>query len=220
MKIKRLVVGMIGTNCYIVQNEETKECFIVDPGGEATRILSSVKMMGAKVVAILLTHGHHDHIDALAAVRKDTGAPVYACEQEQELLADPEMNLSADFGRNGYGTKADRLVKDGDVLELAGYRVKVIWTPGHTIGSCCFYIEDAGVLFAGDTLFAQSYGRVDLPTGNSRQIVNSVADILLALPDEVQVFPGHMGYTTIGDEKKYNPLRNFQNGNWSEKREI
>ncbi|MBP3216537.1 MAG: MBL fold metallo-hydrolase, partial [Clostridium sp.] len=149
MKIKRLVVGMIGTNCYIVQNEETKECFIVDPGGEATRILSSVKMMGAKVVAILLTHGHHDHIDALAAVRKDTGAPVYACEQEQELLADPEMNLSADFGRNGYGTKADRLVKDGDVLELAGYQVKVIWTPGHTIGSCCFYIEDAGVLFAG-----------------------------------------------------------------------
>lgn len=210
MEIKRLIVGMVQTNCYIVMNSDTKEAVIVDPGDNAPAIERAVAEKGTKVKAILLTHGHFDHVMAMEALRKDYGVPVYAHEEEVQILADPNMNLSCNYMRDGLHLKADKLLKDGDTFEEAGFTFRVMHTPGHTCGSCCYYVEEKKVLFAGDTLFEGSYGRIDFPTGSGRQMVHSVAEILFDLPDEVQVFPGHEGFTTIGDEKLYNPLAGYR----------
>ena len=167
MEIKRLIVGMVQTNCYIAVHPETKEAVIVDPGDEAARIEDALAQTGAKAKAILLTHGHFDHVTAMEELRRDLGVPVYACEQEQAVLADPDKNLSVQFQGGGLHLKAD-------------------------------------------TLFEGSYGRIDFPTGSGRQMIHSVADILLNLPDDTNVYPGHMGYTTIADEKQYNPLAGYR----------
>ena len=213
MKIKRLMVGMIGTNCYLVQNEETNEGFVVDPGGEPERILNTAVGMGMKIRGILLTHGHEDHIEAVPALKKELGVPVYASVKEKRLLSDPSLNMTAEFlGGQGFGIEADVWLSDGEEFELAGYRIRTIVTPGHTEGSCCFYIKDADVLFAGDTLFEQSFGRTDLPTGNTMALIQSITEKLFSLPEETQVFPGHMGYTTIGEEKNSNPITGY--GKW------
>lgn len=210
MEIKRLIVGMVQTNCYIVMNSDTKEAVIVDPGDNAPAIERAVAEKGAKVKAILLTHGHFDHVMAMDELRKDYGVPVYAHEEEAQILADPNRNLSCNYMQDGLRLKADKLVKDGDIFEEAGFTFRVMHTPGHTCGSCCYYVEEKKVLFAGDTLFEGSYGRIDFPTGSGRQMVHSVAEVLFDLPDEVEVFPGHMGFTSIGDEKRYNPLAGYR----------
>ena len=186
MEITRLVVGMVETNCYIALNPQNKEAAIVDPGDNAPKIIETCGKLGASVKAILLTHGHFDHVMAMEELRLKYKAPVFASEQEAGVLADP------------------------DEFELIGYQFKVIHTPGHTCGSCCYYIASEKVLFAGDTLFEGSYGRIDFPTGNSREMINSVANVLFGLPEDTDVYPGHMGYTTIGDEKRYNPLAGYR----------
>ena len=137
-------------------------------------------------------------------------ANIYACEQEQAVLADPDKNLSVQFQGGGLHLKADMLLKDGETFEAAGYTFQMLHTPGHTEGSCCYYVKSEKVLFSGDTLFEGSYGRIDFPTGSGRQMIHSVADILLNLPDDTNVYPGHMGYTTIADEKQYNPLAGYR----------
>ena len=142
--------------------------------------------------------------------RVHEGQPVYACEQEQAVLADPDKNLSVQFQGGGLHLKADMLLKDGETFEAAGYTFQMLHTPGHTEGSCCYYVKSEKVLFSGDTLFEGSYGRIDFPTGSGRQMIHSVADILLNLPDDTNVYPGHMGYTTIADEKQYNPLAGYR----------
>ncbi|MGI6055227.1 MAG: MBL fold metallo-hydrolase [Clostridium sp.] len=210
MEIKRLVVGMVETNCYIAVHPETKEAIIVDPGDEAMRIESAVRQLGAEVKAVLLTHGHFDHMTAAKALKETFQVPVYAHRAEAEILADPAKNLSAQFQGGGFGAKADVLLEDGETFEAAGYTFRLIHTPGHTAGSCCYYVEAEKILFSGDTLFDGSYGRIDFPTGNARQMVRSVAEVLFDLPDAVKVYPGHMGFTTIGDEKKYNPLAEYR----------
>ena len=143
-------------------------------------------------------------------LRRDLGVLVYACEQEQAVLADPDKNLSVQFQGGGLHLKADMLLKDGETFEAAGYTFQMLHTPGHTEGSCCYYVKSEKVLFSGDTLFEGSYGRIDFPTGSGRQMIHSVADILLNLPDDTNVYPGHMGYTTIADEKQYNPLAGYR----------
>lgn len=210
MEITRLVVGMVETNCYIAMNPENKEAVIVDPGDNAMKIAEACGKLGAAVKGILLTHGHFDHVMAMEELRLKYKAPVYASEEEAEILADPDKNLSCQFMGGGIQLKADRLLKNREEFDLIGYRFRVIHTPGHTCGSCCYYVESEHVLFAGDTLFEGSYGRIDFPTGNSRDMVNSVANVLFALPDDTDVYPGHMGYTTIKDEKKYNPLAGYR----------
>lgn len=210
MEIKRLIVGMVQTNCYIVVNMDTRDAVIVDPGDNAPAIQRAAEEKGAKVRAILLTHGHFDHVMAMDDLRKAYGVPVIAHEEEAKILADPNMNLSCSYMQDGLRLKADKLVKDGDTFEAAGFNFRVIHTPGHTCGSCCYYVEEKKVLFAGDTLFEGSYGRIDFPTGSGRQMVHSVAEVLFDLPDEVEVFPGHMGFTSIADEKRYNPLAGYR----------
>ena len=210
LELQQMVLGPVYTNCYFLKNKETGEALIVDPADSPKRIFQKVEDMGAKPVGILLTHGHFDHVTAMEELRRDLGVPVYACEQEQAVLADPDKNLSVQFQGGGLHLKADMLLKDGETFEAAGYTFQMLHTPGHTEGSCCYYVKSEKVLFSGDTLFEGSYGRIDFPTGSGRQMIHSVADILLNLPDDTNVYPGHMGYTTIADEKQYNPLAGYR----------
>ena len=197
---------MVQTNCYIAINPGTKEAVVVDPGDEAGRIRSEVERLGVKAQAILLTHGHFDHVMAMEELRDGWGGPIYAFEKEAEVLADPGKNLTGQFLGGGSALKADVLLSDQETASLAGYDFRLLHTPGHTGGSCCYYVESEKVLFSGDTLFQESYGRIDFPTGSGRQIAESIVKVLFALPDDTAVYPGHMGDTTIGAEKLYNPL--------------
>ncbi len=206
IEIRRKVLGPIQTNVYFVSNKDTKECVIIDPADDAPRIKSLIDQLGVTPVAILLTHGHFDHINAADEVRSMYGVKIYALAEEKETLSDPWLNGDARFYRRGLSLGADVLFHDGDVLEFLGEKWKVIWTPGHTAGSCCFYLEDQKILFAGDTLFQGSYGRYDLPGGDFSSLQVSLKKKLFALPDDVVVFPGHMEDTTIGFEKRYNPI--------------
>ena len=206
MEIKRLIVGMVQTNCYIAVHPETKEAVIVDPGDEAARIEDALAQTGAKAKAILLTHGHFDHVTAMEELRRDLGVSVYACEQEQAVLADPDKNLSVQFQGGGLHLKADMLLKDGETFEAAGYTFQMLHTPGHTVGGCCYYLPEEEALFCGDTLFCGSIGRTDLPTGSSRDLAHSIREKLMILPDETKLYPGHMDESTIGYEKEINPF--------------
>lgn len=205
MKIERFVIGPIGTNCYIVINEETKESFVTDPAACPTELVSHIRSTGLKVQAVLLTHGHFDHIMGIDDFVKEFPVPVYAHEAEKELLENAQLNSSAMYGM-GYTYSGAEYLKDGQVLTIAGFEIHVIYTPGHTAGGCCYYIPAEHVLISGDTLFHASIGRTDLPTGSSSQLVRSVREKLMVLPEETKVYPGHMEETTIGYEKKYNPF--------------
>ena len=206
MKIENFVLGPVGTNCYIVINEGTKECFLVDMAACPPELVSHIKNSGLTVKAVLLTHGHFDHIMGLDRFLEEFPAPVYACAAEKELLESPQLNSSSGMLGQPYTFHGAQYVKDGDLLDIAGMKIQVIQTPGHTIGGCCYYIADEQTLFSGDTLFRASIGRTDLPTGSMGALVRSVKEKILVLPDETRVYPGHMVETTVGYEKKYNPF--------------
>ena len=205
LAIRMMVLGPVQTNCYFLINEDTKEVLIVDPADRAQKIIEWINSEGLKPTAILLTHGHFDHIMGVAGVKKEYNIPIYASKDEVEVLADPQINVSTMMGAY-LSMKADQLFSDGDVLELAGMKLKVISTPGHTIGSVCFYMEEEKVLISGDTLFEASVGRSDFPTGSSRQLIESIKTRLFVLPDDTDVFPGHGGTTSIAYEKAHNPF--------------
>ena len=205
MKIQNFVLGMVGTNCYLVVNEEEKQCILIDPAVYSGEIAEQIRREGLDLRAILLTHGHFDHIMGIDGFRKEfPEIPVYAHREEEALLRDASMNASLELGRQ-YTFSGAAYVEDDDVLDLAGMQFQVIHTPGHTIGGCCYYLQEEKVLFSGDTLFRESIGRTDFPTGNGGQLMRSIREKLFTLPEETAVYPGHMERTTIGDEKKYNP---------------
>ena len=206
MKIENFVLGPVGTNCYIVINEGTKECFLVDMAACPPELVSHIKNSGLTVKAVLLTHGHFDHIMGLDCFLEEFPVPVYACAAEKELLESAQLNSSSGMLGQPYTFHGAQYVKDGDLLDIAGMKIQVIQTPGHTIGGCCYYIADEQTLFSGDTLFRASIGRTDLPTGSMGALVRSVKEKILVLPDETRVYPGHMEETTVGYEKKYNPF--------------
>ena len=211
MRIESLILGMIATNVYFVMNVDTKEMLIVDPAASADKINEKIARMQGHPVAILLTHGHYDHFGAAAEVRSHYQGsdgkpiPVICEEEEQVVLSDPEANTSPMHGVSAT-LKADRYVKDGDVLHLAGFEIRVMHTPGHTIGGACYYFPEEHALFSGDTLFCESYGRTDFPTGSSRDMEQSIHRLLSELPEDTDVYPGHEYTTTIAREKRYNPL--------------
>lgn len=200
--ITKLRVSECVTNCYICSNTDTKECFIVDPGDNAISIRNKITEMSLKPVAILLTHGHFDHIGAAKELKDNYNIPIVTSAQEEKILSDPRANLTKYFG-TPYIIKADRLLNDGDMIEYAGVSMKMILTPGHTCGSCCYYLEENGVLFSGDTLFSASRGRTDFPTGSEAAIINSIRNKLLILPEDTEVYSGHMEETTIANERLY-----------------
>lgn len=203
-QIESLVLGMMGTNCYLARNRETGAMLIIDPADTPEQIHDKVRRLEGTPEAVLLTHGHFDHIGAAEAIRQRYGIPVFALDKEREVLEDPGKNLSAMFGA-GYTLKADRYLRDGDVLELAGAGIRVLHTPGHTVGSCCYYLEQEAVLFSGDTLFRCSVGRTDFPTGSMSQLHEALHGKLLTLPEETLVLPGHDASTDIRYEKMFNP---------------
>ena len=206
MIVKRFILGMASTNSYVVTDSETKECVIVDIGAYSEVMENYIKDNGYTLKGVLLTHGHFDHIMGLDGMLKNHDVPVYIYEEEMEMVKDPSLNASTCFGLNyAFGGKVNGL-KDGEVLNIAGMDFKVIHTPGHTKGGCCYYEEDEKVLFSGDTLFQRSVGRSDLPTGSGGELIRSLRDTLFNLPDETKVYPGHMDTTTIEYEKKYNPF--------------
>ena len=201
MDVRRLVVGPVQTNCFFLANN--KRCIIVDPGADFEKIVSFINAYEYEPVAIFLTHGHFDHIMAVNELREKYKISVYAAKAESGLLGDESLNCSLHFGYK-YSTKADVLLKDGQWIDVIGMGIKVIYTPGHTAGSCCYYIKDEKLLLSGDTLFYTSIGRTDLPTGDEKTLLNSL-DLLMKLPEDVRVLSGHGPETHIGFEKANNP---------------
>lgn len=215
IKIGRMVLSMCQTNCYFLYRDGEKECVVIDPADNGAQVYGALNKNGFRVTGILLTHGHFDHIWGLDALRDAVNAAAesdglseikaYAFEAERELLRDAHKNVSAQAGRP-YTTSADKYLKDGEEITLAGITFRTIATPGHTVGGCCYYVEEAGILVAGDTLFAESVGRTDLPTGSMSTLVRSIREKLMVLPGDTRVYPGHGDSTTIEHEAKYNPF--------------
>ena len=203
--IRSLTVGIVATNCYLVWNKATREGVLIDPGDEAERICSAIAEERVNLKAILLTHGHFDHILVAEELKEKYDVPLYASKEEKEILGSSRWNLS---GREEGIEITDYIpLEDGESIELLGKEWKVISTPGHTKGSVCYFVPgDIPYLFSGDTLFYESYGRTDLYGGSEEAIKKSIKEKLFTLPDETLVYPGHEEATTIANEKQYNPV--------------
>ncbi len=203
IKVGRMVLGAVETNCYIVYDSDTMEAVVIDPAKNG--IYDKMTEKGFRVCGILLTHGHFDHIMGCHELAERSGAKLYALSAEKEVCGNSSLNASDDI-RRPYTVEPDVLLCDGDKQELAGITFEVVATPGHTIGSCCYYVESEKWLFSGDTLFAGSVGRTDLPTGSGEQLMQSVEMIVNRFPKDVKVYPGHGESTTIERELAYNPF--------------
>ncbi len=205
IKIGRIVLGMAQTNTYFVYREGNDTCVVFDPADKGKYLFEKFSENGFKPEAILLTHGHFDHIWGVEELKELSGAEVYASEDEEDLLSDARKNVSASCGRP-CTIKADHYLKENEELEIADMKIRCIKTPGHTPGGMCFYIEEAGFLIAGDTLFCESVGRTDLPGGSMGTLIRSIEDKILTLPDDTKVYPGHGDPTSVSNERAYNPF--------------
>jgi hydroxyacylglutathione hydrolase len=206
MDVRMLTVGPVGENCFVIRRDAGDRGLIVDPGEEPERILHVVEELGIGIDAILVTHTHFDHIGAVAPVAKATGAPVYCPEIEVPVLADI-MSYVPWPGFGPYESyDADETVAGGETLELAGFEIEVLFTPGHSPGHVTYAIRDEAALFSGDVLFQGSVGRVDLPGGDWATLLESIRTLVDGFPEETRVHPGHMGLTTLGAERATNPF--------------
>ncbi|MCP4613612.1 MAG: MBL fold metallo-hydrolase [Planctomycetes bacterium] len=208
MRIDGLALGAYETNCYVLRSSEaSKDCLIIDAGLEADKLIKFLQEHSLNPVAVILTHGHIDHIEGVAALRTEfPDIKVYIHKLDAEMLTEPHSNLSAMMGAAFSVEPADFLIEEESVIELAEIKLSVLHTPGHTPGGICLYCEDEGVVFTDDTLFADSIGRTDFPNGNTQQLLQSIREKLFTLPDETKAYPGHGPMTTIAHEKAYNPF--------------
>jgi hydroxyacylglutathione hydrolase len=200
--IEQIPVGPLMVNCYLFGCKRTKQAIIIDPGDEAEKIIAVVTKQEAKITAIVLTHGHTDHLGAVNEIKEKYRCPIMIHEAEKETLTDPNANLSAFMGDSIICPPADRLLHDNDTIAVGDLELKVMHTPGHSPGGICLLYDK--ILFAGDLLFLMSIGRHDLPGGSYQQLESSVLTQVYKLPDDTIVFPGHGEKTTIGFEKRHN----------------
>lgn len=203
MIVQTLVVGPLETNCYIVACEKTLSAVVIDPGFEGQDIVAQIDRMGLHVVAIVNTHGHGDHVMANDQVRDRTSAKVMIHRDDAGMLETAAKDFAARTGLHSAVNPVDLVLDDGSAVEAGGLKLVTIHTPGHSPGSCCISCEST--LFSGDTLFAGSVGRTDLPGGSRRDLVRSLSK-LMTLPDDTRVLPGHGPETTIGEERLHNPF--------------
>lgn len=208
IEVVTIIVGIVSTNCYLVYNVDNKEAVIIDPGDKAEEIIKRVDELNLSVRAILITHGHFDHIGAADALRNNYSVKVYSGEHEKDVISNIDLNGSKFFKLN-YEVEADILLKDNEELNICGIRFTILYTPGHTKGGICYYIPDEKMLFCGDTLFYESIGRTDRPTGDKEVLYKSIRNLYNNLPDDIILYPGHGQKTTIGHEKINNPYVNI-----------
>lgn len=208
MKVDRLVLGEFENNCYIVRSSDTaSDCLIIDTGLDVQPLLKFLERGKLTPVAVILTHGHMDHIAGVEMLRKKyPSILVYIHKLDAEMLTDAAANLSIMTGSSLTAGKADYLIDEGDTIDKAGIHLRVIHTPGHTPGGICLYAEKDGIIFVGDTIFAGSIGRTDFPNGNMQQLIKGIKLKLFTLPEDTIAYPGHGPETTIGREKADNPF--------------
>ena len=206
MDVRMFTVGPVAENTYIFRREDSDRALIVDPGEEADRLLAAIDELGVTLDGILLTHTHFDHVGAVAPVAKATGAEVWVPEIEKVVLDD----IMAFVPWPGFGPfesyNAEHTLSGGEKLELAGFDIDVLFTPGHSPGHMTFSIPDESAVFSGDVLFEGSVGRTDLPGGDWGTLLESIRGLVEGLPEETTVYPGHMGITSLGAERAGNPF--------------
>ena len=208
MLTDNIIAGAYETNCYILRKDkDAKDCVIIDTALESRPIINFLQENKLNPAVLVLTHGHIDHIAAIPAIKELwPEMKVYIHEADAEMLVRPTSNLSPLAGKMFKTEPADKLLKDGEEINIAGISLKVLHTPGHTAGGICLYSKKANVVFAGDTLFQGSVGRTDFPGSSTEKLMSSIKEKLLVLPDETVVYTGHGEETSIGEERRYNPF--------------
>jgi len=208
VKINRLILGSYQTNSYVARaDDNAADCLIIDTGLEAGRLIDFLQAEKLNPVAVVFTHGHADHIEGLSLLRRNWPAITVCIHKlDADSLSNTEKNLSALAGVDFTADPADVILEDGNCIEYAGIKLKVLHTPGHTPGGICLYSRDHNLIFTGDTLFAGSVGRTDFPYADHRRLLESLREKILPLPDRTVAYPGHGPDTDIGSEKKHNPF--------------
>jgi hydroxyacylglutathione hydrolase len=205
-QIDILELGQIEVNCYLVS--DSGQAILIDPGDEPEKIVELIQNRKVTITKIVITHGHNDHIGAVAKLKEFTHAPVLIHKNDAKMLTDAQANLSAYFGVPVVAEPADGYLNDGDIIEMGAFKFKVIHTPGHTPGGILLWEPNSKIVFTGDTLFADSIGRTDLPGSDHDAMMHSLRQKVMSLPDDTIVYPGHGPATTIGEERKSNPWLN------------
>ena len=202
LKRIKMEIPMVGeTNCYIIQDEETKETMVIDPGGEADRISEMLDTLNANVKYIVLTHCHGDHIAGVKRIKEKYGGKILIHFEDEPGLRDPQINLSDYIGLGTITLEADSRLNDNDLIHIGDIEFKVLHTPGHTKGGICLYIESEKILFSGDTIFRGTWGRTDLPTGSFEAAIKSITEKVMTLSEDTIIYPGHGKSTMVKEEE-------------------